>query len=128
MPTDSQKTRTKPLGSRTFGSRPGGVWWAVAFVLVLGLAQIYFMAPPGRALPYSEFKALVKSGQVTDVTIGEQIIRGPKSTFLGLSFSDLCEVTPLLGPPPAAGQEPGRRESQVETACRCNIDQDKRLI
>jgi len=52
------------------------VWWAVAFVLVLGLAQIYFMAPPGRALPYSEFKALVKSGQVTDVTISEQIIRG----------------------------------------------------
>ena len=76
MPTDSQKTRTKPLGSRTFGSRPGGVWWAVALVLLLGLAQIYFMAPPGRALPYSEFKTLVKSGQVTDVTIGEQIIRG----------------------------------------------------
>ena len=76
MPTDSQKTRPKPLGSRPFGSRPGGVWWAVAFVLLLGLAQIYFMAPPGRALPYSEFKTLVKTGQVAEVTIGEQIIRG----------------------------------------------------
>src|SRR5262245_17859236 len=76
MPTDSQKTRPKPLGSRAFGSRPGGVWWAVAFVLLLGLAQIYFMAPPGRSVPYSEFKALVKSGQVAEVTISDQIIRG----------------------------------------------------
>ena len=76
MPTDSQKTRPKPLGSRPFSSRPGGVWWAVAFVLLLGLAQIYFMAPPGRAVPYSEFKALVKSGQVAELTISDQIIRG----------------------------------------------------
>ena len=76
MPTDSQKTRPKPLGSRPFSSRPGGVWWAVAFVLLLGLAQIYFMAPPGRAVPYSEFKSLVKSGQVAELTISDQIIRG----------------------------------------------------
>ena len=76
MPTDSQKTRQKPLSSRPFSSRPGGIWWAVAFVLLLGLAQIYFMAPPGRSLPYSEFKSLVKSGQVAEVTISEQIIRG----------------------------------------------------
>ncbi len=76
MPTDSQKPRQKSLGSRPFGSRPGGIWWAVAFVLLLGLAQLFFMAPPGRSLPYSEFKTLVKSGQVADVIISEQIIRG----------------------------------------------------
>jgi cell division protease FtsH len=76
MATDTQKTRQKPLGPRPFGARPGGIWWAVAFVLLLGLAQLYFMAPPGRSLPYSEFKTLVKSGQVTEVTIGEQIVRG----------------------------------------------------
>src|SRR5262245_43397089 len=76
MPTDSQKTRPKPLGSRPFGSRPGGMGWPVAFRLLLGLAQNYFMAPPGRSLAYSEFKTLVKSGQVAEVTIGEQIIRG----------------------------------------------------
>ena len=34
------------------------------------------MAPAGRSIPYSEFKTLVKSGQVAEVTIGDQTIRG----------------------------------------------------
>jgi cell division protease FtsH len=59
------------------GSRPGAsVWYALAFVLVLGLAQMYFLAPAGRPLPYSEFKTLLKSGRVAEVTVGEQAIRG----------------------------------------------------
>src|SRR6266404_2628167 len=34
------------------------------------------MTPQGRSIPYSEFKGLVKDGQVVDVTITEQVIRG----------------------------------------------------
>jgi cell division protease FtsH len=44
--------------------------------LLLGVAQMYFMAPAGRTLSYSEFKAFVRSGDVVEVTIGEQTLRG----------------------------------------------------
>jgi len=49
-------------------------------VLLLGLAQLYYLAPAGRPLPYSEFKALVKKGAVAEVTIGDQLIRGSLKT------------------------------------------------
>ncbi|OFW18227.1 MAG: cell division protein FtsH [Acidobacteria bacterium RIFCSPLOWO2_02_FULL_65_29] len=52
----------------------------MAFVLLLGLAQLYYLAPAGRPLPYSEFKALVKKGAVAEVTIGDQLIRGSLKT------------------------------------------------
>src|ERR1700704_5808566 len=65
------------------GERRGGaprpsssLWYGLAFLLVLGVAQLYFMTPPGRSIPYSEFKVLVKDGQVADVTITDQAIRG----------------------------------------------------
>jgi cell division protease FtsH len=52
------------------------LWYGLAFVLLLGLAQVYYLAPAGRSIPYSEFKTLVKSGEVTEITIGDQVIRG----------------------------------------------------
>jgi cell division protease FtsH len=64
-------------GARPTVQRPGSsLWYGLAFLLVLGFAQLYFMTPQGRSIPYSEFKGLVKDGQVVDVTITEQVIRG----------------------------------------------------
>jgi len=64
-------------GPRPTVQRPGSsLWYGLAFLLVLGFAQLYFMTPQGRSIPYSEFKGLVKDGQVVDVTITEQVIRG----------------------------------------------------
>jgi ATP-dependent Zn protease len=34
------------------------------------------MTPPGRSIPYSEFKQLVKNGEVAEISIGDQAIRG----------------------------------------------------
>src|SRR5262245_21404906 len=34
------------------------------------------MTPAGRQIPYSEFKALVRSGQVAEVAVGDASIRG----------------------------------------------------
>jgi hypothetical protein len=44
-------------GQRPLGGRPGSaLWYGLAFLLLLGLAQMYFLMPAGRQIPYSEFK------------------------------------------------------------------------
>src|SRR5215471_10829759 len=64
-------------GQRPLGARPGSsLWYGLAFLLLLGLAQMYYLTPNGRSVPYSDFKQMVKGGQVADVTIGDQLIRG----------------------------------------------------
>src|SRR5436190_7905783 len=81
MASPKQPPRLNPRGGDRRGrptvQRPGSsLWYGLAFLLVLGFAQLYFMTPPGKSIPYSEFKALVKDSQVADVTITEQVIRG----------------------------------------------------
>ena len=51
-------------GQRGIGhaSRRSSLWYGLAFLLLLGLAQMYFLAPRGRSMPYSEFKTLLKNG------------------------------------------------------------------
>jgi cell division protease FtsH len=64
-------------GQRPIGQRPSSsLWYGLAFVLLFGLAQMYYLTPGGRSIPYSEFKKLVKDGEVTEVTIGDTAIRG----------------------------------------------------
>jgi len=64
-------------GLSPFGGRPTPTMWLVlAGLLLLGLSQMYVMAPAGRSVPYSEFKSLVKSGQVAEIAITDQTIRG----------------------------------------------------
>ena len=64
-------------GQRPFGGRPGpALWYGLALVLLLALAQMYWLVPGNRPIPYSEFKALVRNGSVAEVTIGQQVIRG----------------------------------------------------
>src|ERR1043166_1857520 len=82
MPTQKGTPRFNPRGGdrrgqRPLGSRPASsLWYALAFLLLLGLAQMYYLTPAGRQLPYSEFKALVRDNKVAEVTVGEQVIRG----------------------------------------------------
>src|SRR5918996_3990217 len=67
-----------PRGERrSVPRRPSGtIWYGLAFLFLLILAQSYFLAPAGRQIPYSEFKSLVAQGKVAEATVGEQIIRG----------------------------------------------------
>ena len=58
------------------GARPTSLWYVLAFLLVLMLAQMYYTIPAGRSVPYSEFKSLLKSDQITELTITDQSIRG----------------------------------------------------
>jgi cell division protease FtsH len=57
--------------------RPGGaVWYVLGFLMLMALAQVWFLPPAGRQISYSEFKAAVRAGQVAEVTVGETAIRG----------------------------------------------------
>src|SRR5262245_43856681 len=71
-PRSGDRRGQKPMG------RPGAssLWYGLVFLLVLGLAQLYFLAPTGRSVPYSEFKTLLKNDSITEVTVSEQVIRG----------------------------------------------------
>jgi cell division protease FtsH len=64
-------------GQRPLSTRPASsLWYGLALLAVLGLAQAYYLAPGGRTVPYSEFKAMVRDGQVAEVVIGDQLIHG----------------------------------------------------
>ena len=68
-------------GTSRLTARPSSpLWYGLALLLVLGIAQAYYMTPPGRSIPYSDFKQLVKNGDVAEISIGDQAIRGTLKT------------------------------------------------
>ena len=69
--------RERRSGSQPRTGRPGGaVWYVLGFLMVMALTQAWFFAPAGHQISYSEFKTAVRGGQVADVVVGEQTIRG----------------------------------------------------
>jgi cell division protease FtsH len=61
---------------RQQSSKPTALWWVLGVLTLLAIGQAYFLAPAGRQVSYSEFKELVRSGQVAEVAVGDTIIRG----------------------------------------------------
>ena len=57
-------------------SKPTALWWVLGVLTLLAIGQAYFLAPAGRSVSYSEFKELVRGGQVAEVAVGDTIIRG----------------------------------------------------
>jgi cell division protease FtsH len=45
-------------------------------LVILAVGQAYLLSPTGRPVTYSEFKGLVRSGQVAEVVVGDTAIRG----------------------------------------------------
>jgi cell division protease FtsH len=82
MSNDQPTPRLNPRGGDRRGQRqlgrrsPASLWFGLGLVLVLGLAQMYWLVPRGRVLPYSEFKELLKNGAIEEVVVGQQVIRG----------------------------------------------------
>jgi cell division protease FtsH len=52
------------------------VWYVLGALLIMALMQAWFLAPSGRQVSYSDFKQAVRGGQVAEVTIGDQVVRG----------------------------------------------------
>ncbi len=78
-------TNTEPQNPR--GARPdrrprgrppaSALWYAAGFLVLLAVAQGIFSATQtARAIPYSEFKALVRSDRVADAVVGADAITG----------------------------------------------------
>jgi cell division protease FtsH len=71
-------------GKRPLTARPApSLWYGLALILLLGLAQLYWLAPSVRPIPYSEFKAALRNSQITELNIGEQLIRGTMKPAAG---------------------------------------------
>jgi cell division protease FtsH len=67
-----------PTGSKGRPSPPRSntIWLVAAGLGLLALAQALVLSPQGRPIPYSEFKQLLRGGQVAEVHVGETAIRG----------------------------------------------------
>jgi cell division protease FtsH len=63
-------------GPAKLGQRPSSLWFGLALILLVGLAQVYFLAPAGRTISYSEFKTLLKDGKVAEVVVSGQTVHG----------------------------------------------------
>jgi cell division protease FtsH len=88
MPPTTQKPNPRGVRRGLPPRAASSLWYGLALLLVLGLVQMYYMTPGGRVVPYSEFKTMVQSGQVTEVLIGDQTIRGTLKQGAGVSGDD----------------------------------------
>src|SRR5690348_14899678 len=76
-PTVPPNPRSGDRRGRPLNTRPTStIWYGMALLMVLLLAQAYWFVPTLKQIPYSEFKSLVKSGAVAEVVVGDQVIRG----------------------------------------------------
>ena len=72
-----QKGRRPGDGLPFGGKKPGLSFWVLlGLMVVMGVVQIYFAAPAGEALSYSQFKTAIRDGKVAEAVITEQSIRG----------------------------------------------------
>ena len=69
----------RPGDRRVLGppGRPGSpIWYVLGALVLLALLQTWLLTPNGKPISYSDFKQAVRSGQVAEVTVGEQTIIG----------------------------------------------------
>ena len=74
-------------------------------LLLLAVVQAWFLAPAGQSIPYSEFKALMRGGQVAEVTVGDTIISGrlKQARGEGRNASTQFTIHPHRGPEARGG-------------------------
>src|SRR6188508_1173781 len=73
-PRDKRTGDRRSLGST--GRQGGTLWYVLGFLMLMALAQVWYLQPAGKAISYSDFKQAVRAGRVAEVHVGEQSIRG----------------------------------------------------
>jgi cell division protease FtsH len=69
LPPGGKERRQQP-------NKPTALWWVLGALTLLAVGQAYFLAPAGRQISYSEFKSMVRGGQVAEVSVGDTVIHG----------------------------------------------------
>jgi cell division protease FtsH len=76
----TNKPNRRRVGDRRMTPRSApfsAMWYVLGFLLLLAIGQtIFFSMQTGEAIPYSEFKTLVRDGKVQEVFVAEDRIRG----------------------------------------------------
>ena len=99
MPSAAPRTPNPRGERRAVPRRTGGtLWYGLAFLLLLALAQTYFLVPSGRPIPYSELKSLIKQGRVAEATVGEQIVRATLKSSDPKSQPEIVHATRIEDP------------------------------
>jgi cell division protease FtsH len=70
LPPGGKERRQQPT------PKPTALWWVLGVLTLLAIGQAYFLAPTGRQISYSDFKNMVRGGQVAEVQVGDTIIHG----------------------------------------------------
>ena len=76
MPSSSSVPPGGSQKGRPSATKPAALWWVLGALTLLAIGQAYFLAPAGKQISYSEFKGLVRGGQVAEVAVGDTIIHG----------------------------------------------------
>src|SRR5215210_5533562 len=83
---------------RSTSARPTAIWWVLGALFILALGQAYLLTPSGRQVPYSEFKSMVRNGEVAEVTVGESTIHGQLKRGQGEKGSTAFATTRIDDP------------------------------
>jgi cell division protease FtsH len=80
---NSRNRQNSPQGARRGPGRPptrptAFVWYALALLAFLALAQAFLSCGAGQTVSYSEFKRMVRAGEVENVVISVDRIRGTR--------------------------------------------------
>src|SRR6186713_1097150 len=73
-PRDKRTGDRRSLGST--GRQGGTLWYVLGFLMLMALAQVWYLQPAGKTISYSDFKQAVRAGRVAEVQVGEQSVRG----------------------------------------------------
>ena len=80
MPTPTPRSPGSPDRREGRSLRPPRpptfFWWALAAFVVLAAIQFFLVLPEGRTFDYSQFKQMVRAGQVATAVVGAEVITG----------------------------------------------------
>jgi cell division protease FtsH len=113
------------------GKMSSALWYLFAAILLVALVGVFLSQPQGVLIPYSDFKALLLAGKVTEATIGQDSIRAtvnlagaerllPPAEYLAIRQPPAAGQSfglPLGGPtPPAAAPKPAPSPTPVPSS------------
>ena len=75
-PRDKRPGERRVFGGAGTGQPMNKLWYVLGVFMLIVLAQAYFLTPAGSQVTYSEFKQAVRGGNVAEVIVGDQTIRG----------------------------------------------------